>query len=114
MEIVLGGVDIDAETLETWGWLNRSLPVADLSRYVDDIADRISSFDPVAVRAAKASVLAAGPDPTEGLLIEADLFGSVLHRPEAAAAMQRFLDYGGQTRAGEQQVMAITEGLFER
>lgn len=113
MEVVLGGVDIDAETLEAWGWLNRSLPAADLSRYVDDLANRIAAFDPVAVRAAKASVLAAMPDPTAGLLAEADLFASLVHRPEAAAAMRRFLDNGGQTRAGEQQMMSITEGLFE-
>lgn len=114
MEIVLGGVDVDAETLETWGWLNRSLPAADLGRYVDDLANRIASFDPQAVRSAKASVLAAGPDPTDGLLAEADLFTSLVHRPEAAAAMQRFLDNGGQTREGEQQMMAITEELFEQ
>jgi len=113
MEIVLGGVDIDAETLETWGWLNRSLPAADLGRYVDDIADRIASFDPVAVRAAKASVLAAMPDPTPGLQAEADLFATTVHRPEAAAAMQQFLANGGQTREGEQQMTSITQGLFE-
>lgn len=113
MEIVLGGVDVDAETLETWGWLNRSLPAADLGRYVDDLADRIASFDPVAVRSAKASVLAALPDPTSGLLAEADLFATTLHRPEAAAAMTKFLANGGQTREGEQQMMSITEGLFE-
>ncbi len=113
MEIVVGGVDIDAETLAAWGWLNRSLPAVDLGRYVDDLADRIASFDPVAVRSAKASVLAALPDPTPGLLAEADLFATTLHRPEAAAAMTKFLSSGGQTREGEQQMMSITEGLFE-
>ena len=113
MEIVVGGVDIDAETLAAWGWLNRSLPAVDLGRYVDDLADRIASFDPVAVRSAKASVLAALPDPTPGLLAEADLFATTLHRPEAATAMTKFLSSGGQTREGEQQMMSITEGLFE-
>lgn len=113
MEIVLGGVDVDAGTLETWGWLNRSLPSADLDRYVDDLADRIASFDPFAVRAAKASVIAASPDPTPGLLAEADHFASTLHRPEAAEGMRQFLANGGQTREGEQQMMSITRGLFE-
>ncbi len=113
MEIVVGGVDIDAETLAAWGWLNRSLAAADLGRYVDDLADRIAAFDPVAVRSAKASVLAALPDPTPGLLAEADLFATTLHRPEAAAAMKKFLSSGGQTREGEQHMVSITEGLFE-
>ncbi len=72
-----------------------------------------ASFDPVAVRSAKASVLAALPDPTPGLLAEADLFATTLHRPEAATAMTKFLSSGGQTREGEQQMMSITEGLFE-
>jgi len=40
----------------------RTMPAADLGRYVEQVADRIASFDPVAVRAAKASVLAATPD----------------------------------------------------
>lgn len=112
MEIVIGGVDVDAETLEAWGWLNRSLPTADLDRHVDGLADRIASFDPVAVRAAKASVLAASPDPTPGLRTEAELFASIVHRPEAARAMREFLSRGGQTRAGEQQMESTTRGLF--
>ncbi len=112
MEIVVGGIDVDARTLADWGWLNRSLSDADLGRHVDDLADRIASFDPVAVRAAKASVVAASPDPTEGLMAEAGFFATSLHRPEAAAAMSTFLANGGQTREGERQMMSITEGLY--
>lgn len=113
MEIVVGAIDIDAETAAAWGWLNRSLPAADLRRHVDTLADRIASFDPVAVRAAKASVLAALPDPEPGLRTEAELFDQLLHRPDAGEAMRRFLERGGQTRAGEQQVADLSAGLFQ-
>lgn len=112
MEIVLGGVDIDAATLERWGWLNRAMPPAGIGRYVDLLADRIASFDPVAVREAKASVLAATIDPTAGLIAEANHFATTLHRPAAAAAMSTFLANGGQTREGEREMMTITESLF--
>lgn len=113
MEIVVGGVDVDAETLAQWGWLNRSMPAADIDQYVNELADRIASFDPMAVQSAKASVLAASPDPTPGLLAEADLFAGLVHRREAAAAMTAFLANGGQTRNGEQQMMSTTDGLYE-
>lgn len=112
MEIVVGGIDIDAHTAESWGWLNRALPAVDLERYVDHLADRIASFDPVAVRAAKASVLAAESDPTPGLRAEANLYSQTLHRPEAGAAMSTFLERGGQTREGERQMMQLTAELF--
>ena len=112
LEIIVGGVDIDAETAEAWGWLNRALPAVDLHHHVDHLADRIASFDPIAVRAAKASVLAAFPDPGPGLRAEANLFSETLHRPEAGAAMSAFLERGGQTRAGERQMMQLTADLF--
>jgi enoyl-CoA hydratase/carnithine racemase len=112
MEIVIGAVDVDADTAAEWGWLNRSLPSVDLQRYVDDLADRIASFDPAAVRAAKASVVAALPDPEPGLRNEANLFDQLLHRPEATAAMTGFMKRGGQTRDGEQRVAELGAGLF--
>ncbi len=100
MEIVLGGDDIDGETLERWGWLNRALAADQLQTFVDGLAARIAKFPPEAVSRAKASVLAAGPDPTEGLLNEAFLFQETLRFPEAAERMQRFLDVGGPNRDG--------------
>ena len=114
MEIILGAGDIDAETAAAWGWLNRSLPAADLGRHVDDLANRIASFDPEAVRAAKTSILAGLPDPAPGLRAEANLFDRVLHRPAAGAAMAEFLERGGQTPAGELQIVDITAGLFDQ
>ncbi len=113
MEIVVGAVDIDADTAASWGWLNRAMPQVDLGRYVDGLADRIASFDPVAVRAAKASVLASMPDPAPGLRAETNLFNHTLHRPAATAAMTAFLERGGQTRIGERRIAELATGLFD-
>jgi enoyl-CoA hydratase/carnithine racemase len=107
MEIVLGGDDIDGETLETWGWLNRALPPDELRPFVDRLASRIASFPPGAVARAKASVLAAGPDPTDGLLNESFLFQETLRDPASQERMRNFLARGGQTRDGELRVGAL-------
>ncbi len=104
MEVVLGGDDVDAATLERWGWLNRALPANDLSFFVDRLARRLAGFSPGAIALAKASVLAAAADPTPGLLEEAYLFGQSLRLPDTADRMRRFLALGGQTRDGELRV----------
>ena len=107
MEIVLAGDDIDAETLDAWGWLNRLLPRDELSPFVDRLAARLAAMPPSAVRRAKASVLASQPDPTDGLLTEAHLFAETLRFPEAQRRMQNFLERGGQTPDGELRVGAL-------
>lgn len=104
MEIVLGGDDIDADTLAQWGWLNRALLPGELRPFVDRLATRIASFPPEAVSRAKASVLAAGPDPVPGLIEEAFLFQETLRTEPARQRMENFLARGGQTVDGELRV----------
>lgn len=114
MEIVLGGDDIDGATLERWGWLNRALAAEELSGFVDNLARRIAGFPPEAVARAKASVLAAGPDPTEGMLNEAFLFQETLRFPGAQERMHAFMANGGQTPDGELRVGALGAELGDR
>ncbi len=104
MEVVLGGDDIDATTLERWGWLNRALPDQELTPFVDRLARRLAGFSPGAVALAKESVLAAAGDPTPGLLEEAYLFSRTLRLQDTAERMRRFLELGGQTPEGEGRV----------
>ena len=107
MEIVLAGDDIDAETLATWGWLNRALEPDGLRQHVGALAARLASMPPDAVSRAKASVLAATPDPTPGLLQEAYLFQETLRTGDAQTRMRNFLERGGQTVEGEKRVGAL-------
>lgn len=107
LEVVLGCGDIDAATAEAWGWINRALPASDLDAFVDDLARRIASFPTHAIAEAKASVLAAEPDPVPGLLLEGQRFNRTLADPEAQRRMQRFLDLGGQTREVERDLTAL-------
>src|SRR5437879_1438804 len=53
MEAILGADDFDAEQAERYGWINRTLPDADLDAFVARLARRIASFPADAVRSAK-------------------------------------------------------------
>ncbi|MCP5028974.1 MAG: enoyl-CoA hydratase/isomerase family protein [Actinomycetia bacterium] len=114
MEIILGGVDIDARTAEQWGWLNRALAADELDDHVDDLARRIASFPAHAVRAAKAAVLASAPDPTPGMLDEAYLFQTTLREPVTQASMQAFMDLGGQTRDAELEMEELSGRISDQ
>ena len=112
MEIVLGGVDIDARTAEQWGYLNRALPADELRPFVTELAHRIASFPPSAVALAKEAVNNAIDMPLEeGLLEEQYLFQQLLRTPEAQPTMRRFLEIGGQTRDGEMRMGELAAEL---
>lgn len=104
MEIILGGDDLDAETAERWGYLNRAFAADEIGPFVDRLARRIASFPAEAVRLAKEAINAADKPLREGLVDEAYLFQRLLRTDGAQRNMQRFLEIGGQTRAGELRV----------
>jgi len=102
MEIILGGVDVDALTAERWGYLNRALPPDELRPFVESLAHRIAGFPATAIALAKQAIVNAEQLPlADGLAEEALLFQRTLRDPEAQAAMRRFLELGGQTREPE-------------
>jgi enoyl-CoA hydratase/carnithine racemase len=111
LELILGCDDLDADTAERWGWLNRALPPADLRPFVERLARRIASFPAPAIAAAKRAVLAAEPDWTNGLLDESFAFQQLLRTPDAQRGMRRFLARGGQTPEGERRLGALCAEL---
>jgi enoyl-CoA hydratase/carnithine racemase len=114
LEVILGGDDLDAETAERWGWLNRAFEADEIGPFVDALARRIASFPAPAVRLAKESVNAADKPLLDGLFEEAYLFERLLRTDEARRNMQRFLDIGGQTRDGELRINELNAELGER
>lgn len=111
LEVVLGCDDVDADTAERWGWVNRTLDAAALWPHVDRLAARIASFPPHAVAAAKASVLRAEHGVVADLQAEAADFQGTLSGPGTRAAMEHFLASGGQTPAGEGRLGALCADL---
>ena len=113
LEVILGGIDLDAETAEKWGYLNRALPANEIGGFVDALARRIARHPPEAVRLAKRAVNAADLPLAEGLVEEAYLFDVLLRTPEATVAMKRFMELGGQTPEGESRVAELVDGILE-
>ncbi len=111
LQIVLGCGDVDASTAAAWGWVNEVVTADALDDHVDTLARRIASFPAAAIAEAKASVLAADPDPTPGLLQEGQRFNRLLADPEAVARMERFLELGGQTREVEVDLADLYDRL---
>lgn len=44
LEIIASSEDYDADTAERYGWINRTIPDAELDDFVDKFARRIASF----------------------------------------------------------------------
>ena len=111
LEIVLGGDDLDAETAERWGYLNRIYAAGDIDEKVGALARRIASFPPEAVRLAKQAVDGAEQPLMEGLTNEAYLFQRLLRTGDAQSKMRQFMEIGGQTREGELRVGELAAKL---
>ncbi len=107
IEAILGAIDIDAETAERWGYLNRALKANEIGAYVDELARRIASFPAPAIKLAKRAIDASALPLADGLAEEAFLFQQLMREPSARAAMKRFLEVGGQTREGELRVAEL-------
>jgi enoyl-CoA hydratase/carnithine racemase len=111
LELILGCGELDAETAERWGYLNRALAPDELGPFVEELARRIASFPAEAVALAKQSVLNAETSPVEGLNEESYLFQRLLRTDEAPELMRRFLEKGGQTREVELRLGELTGTL---
>ena len=102
--IIVGGDDLDAETAERWGYLNRIFEAGEIGAYVEKLAQRIATFPVEAVRLAKEAVNCADLPLEAGLAEESFLFQRLLRNDSAQTSMRRFLELGGQTREGELRV----------
>jgi len=111
MEIVLGGNDLDAQTAERWGYLNRIFAADEIGPWVSEFAKRIAGLREEAVRLGKAAVLAADLPLLDGLREEAFLFQQLLRTEDAQTYMQRFLEIGGQTPEGEMRMGELADEL---
>lgn len=82
LEIILGADDFDGRTAELYGYVNRSLPDAELDAFVDNFARRIASFDQRPIAAAKELVNQYTLPSSDNLLDELQSFRQSLNWPE--------------------------------
>ena len=89
LEVILGGEDFDATTAELYGWVNRSLPDAQLDEFVDRLAKRVASFDRQATAVAKRLINRASVPTGEDLLESQNAFLAATRWPQLGARIQK-------------------------
>ena len=115
MEICLGSDDIDAETAEAWGYLNRIFDTrGELDRFVDDLSGRIALWPIEAIALCKQSINNAEMPWEGGLLEEAHLFQRTLRTEGAQQNMRKAMEMGLQTRGGELRMGELCREFAEK
>ena len=96
MEFVLSSDDLDADTLELYGLVNRSIPDTELDAVVDRLARRIASFNPAGVATAKSYLTKRRPIPGPADLMDTGAAaGSLLSTEAGQAAVGRLMAKAG-------------------
>jgi enoyl-CoA hydratase/carnithine racemase len=99
-EILLGADDFPAELAERYGYVNRVLPDAGLSAFVDAFARRVAGFDKVAITSTKSLLDVATLPPDEELDPGLAAFFRTAGRPENAHRVDALFSRGLQTADG--------------
>jgi enoyl-CoA hydratase/carnithine racemase len=94
LEVLLGADDINGDLAERYGYVNRSLPDAELDAFVDALARRISSFDKQAIAETKRLVNLNSLPPDSEIAPEWDAFVASFGRPAAQARIRTLFQRG--------------------
>jgi enoyl-CoA hydratase/carnithine racemase len=96
LEVLLGADDIRGELAEAYGYVNRSLPDAELDGFVEALATRIASYDRWAIANTKRLVNAASLPPDVEIAAGWDACMTSIARPAARARIERLFERGFQ------------------
>src|SRR5262250_2984102 len=96
LEVLLGADDIRGDLAELYGYVNRSLPDADLDEFVDALATRIASFDKRAIIDTKRLVNAASLPPDVEIGAGWDACIDSFVRPAAQERVKTLIERGFQ------------------
>jgi enoyl-CoA hydratase/carnithine racemase len=88
LEILLSADDVSGDLAERYGYVNRSLPDAELDSFVDALAMRIASFDKEAIAETKRLVDKASLPADADIAPEWDAFIASLGRPATQARIE--------------------------
>jgi enoyl-CoA hydratase/carnithine racemase len=94
LEVLLGSDDIRADMAEFFGYVNRSLPDADLDNFVDALATRIASFDKWAISNTKRLVNEASLPPDVEIAAGWDACLTSIKRPAAQKRIKALMEEG--------------------
>jgi enoyl-CoA hydratase/carnithine racemase len=94
LEVLLSSDDIRGDLAEQLGYVNRSLPDADLDSFVDALATRIASFDKWAIANTKRLVNAASLPPDVEIAAGWDACMASITRPAAQEKIKALFEKG--------------------
>ena len=94
LEVLLSSNDIGADLAAAYGYVNRSLPDAELDSFVDALANRIASFDKWAIANTKRLVNAASLPPDVEIAAGWDACMTSVTRPAAQNRIKAFFEQG--------------------
>jgi enoyl-CoA hydratase/carnithine racemase len=110
LEVLLSGNDIDGDLAERYGYVNRSLPDADLDLFVDTLARRIALFDKQTLADIKRLVNVSSLPSDAEIGAGWDEFISSVRRPQAQERIQKLMELGLQKDAEVETNLAIYTG----
>src|SRR5450432_441582 len=94
LEVLLGADDIHGDLAQVYGYVNRSLPDAELDGFVDALATRIASFDKPAIADTKSFVNVASLPPDSEIAPEWGAFMASFGRPAAQERLKTLMERG--------------------
>jgi enoyl-CoA hydratase/carnithine racemase len=98
LEILLTGDVINGDLAERYGYVNRSLPDADLDKFVDSLARRIARFDKQTIVEIKKLVNSSTLPSNEDLGAQWSAFIASAGRPQAQRRVNQLMDWGLQKK----------------
>jgi enoyl-CoA hydratase/carnithine racemase len=94
LEVLLGADDIPGDLAELYGYVNRSLPDAELDAFVESLATRIASFDKRAISETKRFADVASLPPDFEIAPEWDVCFASIMRPAAQERIKKLMAKG--------------------
>ena len=94
LEVLLSADDISGDMAQSLGYVNRSLPDAELDGFVDALATRIASFDKWAIASTKRLVNAASLPPDVEIAAGWEACMASVTRPAAQERIKTLLERG--------------------
>ena len=97
LEIILSGNDYNAETAAAYGWVNRAIMDDELDLFVENLANRIASFDKKIIASIKSIMNERAVLPKNEHIMETQTrFFASLGEPEARTRIKALLEKGLQ------------------
>jgi enoyl-CoA hydratase/carnithine racemase len=114
LEVLLGSDDLSGDMAESFGYVNRSLPDAELDGFVDALATRIAGFDKWAIANTKRLVNTASLPPDVEIAAGWEACMTSIGRPAAQSRIKALFERGFHQPGDAEVRLGFTVGQLGR